>query len=252
MPGDWWFQYSPTWFFHSDLLLIARCIPGIKVNFYSFDELQGAEMYLGIGGEGLLFGPWRNRISLENRFANGSLNGFCWESTRSWMSSGKFVGSANFFSTTSTVLPAFTYILYFYPSPWPFGFITAYQPGFFITSVETFRGFEVPKMHRISSFCNAQGSADSLKRFLRGKSFERKSSAVPTGRRCAKIESSFISSCCNWHHVGANRLAYDICQDWFWRLLDLPFKRTPNTFDLHLGRSHCLIQKLPRDTPEGS
>ena len=30
------------------------------------------------------------------------------------------------------------------------------------------------------------------------------------------------------------------------------FKRTPNTFDLHLGRSHCLIQKLPRDTPEGS
>ena len=69
-------------------------------------------MYLGIGGEGLLIDPWRNRISLENRFANGFLNGFfIGESTRSWMSSGKCVGSANFLSTTSTVFPAFTYIL---------------------------------------------------------------------------------------------------------------------------------------------
>ena len=70
-------------------------------------------MYLGIGEEGLLFGPWRNGISRENRFANGFLNGFfIGESTRSWMSSVKFVGSA----TSSAQPPLFSQLsLIFYP-----------------------------------------------------------------------------------------------------------------------------------------
>ena len=232
----------PNLFLAQWFVAVAWCIAGIEVNFYSFDELQGAEMYLGMGGEGLLFGPWRNTISLENRFANGFLNGFfIGESTRRWMSSGKCVGSANFFGTTSTVLPAFTYIL-------PLT-IRVHN------SIPTLKPSEVLRCQRCTesaAFAMPKAVLTRWRDFCGGKSFERKSSAVPTGRRCAKIESSLISSCCNWHHVGTNRFLYDICQDWFWRLLDLPFKRTPNTFDLRLGRSHCLIQKLPRDTPEGS
>ena len=193
----------PNLFLAQWFVAVAWCIAGIEVNFYSFDELQGAEMYLGMGGEGLLFGPWRNTISLENRFANGFLNGFfIAESTTRWMSSGKCVGSANFFGTTSTVLPAFTYIL-------PLT-IRVHN------SIPTLKPSEVLRCQRCTesaAFAMPKAVLTRWRDFCGGKSFERKSSAVPTGRRCAKIESSLISSCCNWHHVGTNRFLYDICQD---------------------------------------
>ena len=188
-----------------------------KVNFYSFDELRGAEMYLGIGGEGLLIGRWRDGITLPNRFANGFLNRlFIGEPTRSWMTSGKFVGSANFFSTASTVLQAFTYIIVSYILPLDHSgssqIITTDTWVFHHTCWNLPR-FWGAKNAPTRSFCNAQGNAESL-RFLPWKKVSKeKVAAVPTGRSCAKIESSLIPSCCNWHHGWANRFIHEGGQD---------------------------------------
>ena len=86
-------------------------------------------------------------------------------------------------------------------------------PGFSITPVETFRGFEVPKMHRPAAFAMPKAMQNRWD-FCRGKKVSKeKVTAVPTGRRCAKIESCKIPSCCNWHHGWAKRFIHEGGQD---------------------------------------